>query len=230
MKMFCSLADVTEKIQQYTFDDSSEPNTTEIKNFIKLASNHLRLILFGAGYDPDNLHDVSDTIALSITAGTDVSVIVTDGSQFTTKDDVLIYGLSNGIVTIDKANIKSISGDTLTLDIVTFNFEANVTLYVVNSALGFVSDLNAYGAACQTMQNAFQSISPNESNYSKSLCDKYYGSKNTQDGIWAIQNIPGLLDAVVDEEQKETNLTVSSYMAKNSTDDDLQKIAFSTKW
>jgi len=160
---FCVRADVLAKVQQLTIDATSNPSTTEVDDFVKDIASHIKLICKTFGYDPDSLHSVQSTIALTITAGSSKQVVVADSTDMVAGDLIKLEGTTSGAQSFEFCKITAISSNTVTLDTVASNYDANSTITVINNPLRFLRALNATGAAWYTMEAAFQGISPNRS-------------------------------------------------------------------
>jgi hypothetical protein len=64
-------------------------------------------------------------------------------------------------------------------------------------------------------------ISPNKSEHAEILWTRFNGSKDTRDGLWAIENIPGYLPDASQTTEATANIRMSSYGGEHTTDADV---------
>lgn len=225
---YCEIQDVQARNQQRpTYSDTSNPTKDQVLEFINNYATKLESIVNAAGYDINNIHQISSTVAATIAQGTyvDVNVTTGEGQNFEKGNDIKIEGLTSGIKNWEFDEISNISGDTITVKTIDNDYDSNsVTVKKQNSAMRILRDLNAIGAAHETEKSAFMGASPNRSEHAEALMEQYLGSEETQDGIWAISNIPNyLIDATITIEALE-ELTISSYGSEHEDDEDVQAV------
>ena len=209
---FCVTADVQRHIKGIVFGTSSKPTSTEVDSFIDDIADEIRGVMKGNGYDTESISSVSATVAAAITAGSNVVVTPSTVSGFAVADEVKIEGLSSGVRKSETQVIKAIS-TTITLATVSNNYDAGtVTLILVNTALKILKSLNAIGAAAKAAEAGMLAITPNKSDLAESLREQYYGSEETQGGLWAIAHLSGfLVDAV-----SSVSGRIRSYTSQNT--------------
>jgi len=231
MNPFCTRTDALAKVQQITIDATSNPNTDEVDNFLLDIASYIALICKSSGYDPESLHDTQSTVALSISSGSAVDIVVASASGMSVGNLVKIEGTESGVPVWEFATITAISSNTLTIATIANNYDAGAYVTVVNNALRFLQALNATGAAWKTAESAFMGVSPNKSELAETLKADFLGSDENPVGLWAIKNIPGLLEDSVDEdEQPQQRSQITSYAEQNDGDSDLEKLEIDYEW
>jgi hypothetical protein len=218
---WCVIGDVQAYNQQRpTYGAATKPTNTQVNEFIDRIASRLRGLISSYGYDVDNIHAVSSTVAGAITAGSDVALTVADGTGFTENSKILIVGLTSGVRTWEYDIIKTVSGTTVTITTIDNNYDAaSVTVYQINDAMEIVRDLNALGAAAMAEEAVFMGASPNRSDHAEKLWERFYGSEETQYGLWAIENIPDFLYGATQTDQAISERPATSYQVENSDDD-----------
>jgi len=222
---YCVNGDVSALNQHRTYDANSKPTLTQVKQFMLEIASQIKAICDVAGYDTDNFHSITSTIADAITAGDDQTVNVAsgDGSSFVKGDLIKIEGLTSGVRAWEFTEIEGISTDTLTIDAANSYDASSVTVYVVNDALNSLRSINAIGAAWKAEEAAFMGVSPNQSDHAEKLKELYFGNEENMSGLWAIMNIPGfLVGATTDTEAAVKRSTIDSYGIQNETDSDVK--------
>ncbi len=223
---YCAATDVQARNpHRDTYATTTKPTLVQVTEFIQQIAAHLRAVATDAGYDVDNFHETSDTVALAITAGSNVDVVVTDADNFTAGDAVFVVGTYGGALKTEFANCiaSTPATDTIRIDTLVNSYAAtSVTIYVLNDALRTLKRLNAIGAAAMAEETAFMGISPNKSDHAEALWAQYYGSEKTMDGLWAISNIPGFLVGATETTSAEGGISCESYGEQHSTDDDVE--------
>ena len=210
---FCVTADVQRHVKGIVFGTSSKPTSTEVDSFIDDIADEIRGVMEGNGYDTDNIHEVSATVALAITAGSNVVVTPSTVAGFAVADEVKIEGLSSGVRKSETQVIKALS-TTMTIATVANNYDAGtVTLKLVNTALKILKSLNAVGAAAKAVESGMLAITPNKSDLAESLREQYYGSEETQGGLWAISHLSNFL---VDAGSSSSSRTIRTYLSQNT--------------
>ena len=221
---YCELSDVSAKNLHRTYDASSTPTSTQVDQYIIDIYSQVKGVVQQAGYDVDNIHEVSSTVALSITSGDDVQIVVEDGSEFNVGDTVKLEGLTSGIAKWEFDSITAISSNTLTIATIGNNYDAaSVTVYTVNTAMAALREINAVGAAWKAEESTFMGVSPNRSEHSETLRELYFGNDENFSGLWAIMNMPEFLPgATKTSDAPETTALISSYGSENSGDTDVE--------
>ena len=222
---YCIVADVQKRNQHRpTYSATTKPTETQVKDFIDEIAAHLNAICADSGYNLDNLSN-SSTVALAITAGTDVVVAVAtgEGSNFSVGDEVFIQGLSAVAVRqVEYDVVKAVSTDNITISTVGNTYAAaSVTLNVMNDAMTTLRRLNSVGAAWKAERDTFMGTSPNKSDHAEALEKEYFGSEESCDGIWAIKNVEDYLRGAETTDEAIEEHTITSYGANNSTDTDV---------
>ena len=223
---FCVIGDV-QALNQHrpTYGAATKPTSTQVNNFMLEICGQITAICDKAGYDKDNFHETSDTVALAITAGTPATFDVTDGDNFSKGDMIKIEGLTSGVRSWEFVEISGISSDTLSATVISAYDASSVTVYTVNHALNNLRKINAFGAAWMAEEATFMGISPNRSEHAEVLKESYFGNKENRSGLWAIENIPGfLVGATVDSEAMAVRSKLSTYNYEHSTDSDIDPI------
>jgi hypothetical protein len=223
---YCAVTDVQAKNpHRDTYGSGTKPTSTQVTEFIQQIAAHLRAVASDAGYDVDNFHETSDTVALAVTAGSNVDVVVTDADNFTAGDAVFVYGTYGGALKTEFANVIVVTPatDTIRIDVLANSYAAaSVHILVLNDALRTLKRLNAIGAAAMAEETAFMGISPNKSDHAEKLWEQYRGSEKTLDGLWAIQNIPEFLIGATETTGAASSLSCESYGEQHSTDSDVE--------
>jgi len=224
MYPFCEIGDVQAlNSHRPTYATTSKPTLIQIEGFVDEIAAKLRSVCDEAGYDVTNFHEVSDIVALAIVAGSNKQVVVVDGSQFALADQILITGLASGVRKWEIDTIKAISLNTLTITTVDNSYDAGtVTIYVLNDALRILRGINALGASAMAEEAAFAGISPNKSDHAETLWARFRGSKETRDGLWAINNIEGFLRGATLTTEAIDRATIKSYGSEHSDDEDVE--------
>jgi hypothetical protein len=221
---FCIISDVQQHNQsRATFSASTKPTNTQVLDFMDNIADEIRTIAGSSGYDIDNFHEASATIALGVDAGSGKVVTPSSVSDFSVGDSVYMVGFATGVRVYQYTYITAKS-TTLTLATVTNEVDAGSTLYLVNSALRILRNLNAIGAAAQTEQAAYLGTSQDKAEHSEALWAQYYGSEELPVGLWAIRNTPNfLLGASVTSTAAHRD-TITSYGSEHSTDSDVEAV------
>ena len=218
---FCTSDDVQAVNQHRSYTTTSKPKLAQVKNFMLQISDQMRGIADASGYDTDNFYQYSSAVALAITAGDGIDVILSDATNFSIGDLVKIEGTNLGLRYWEFAEVTGKSSNTLTLDIAN-NYDAGSTFYVVNSALNTLRNINSIGAAWMAEEAVFMGVSPNRSEHAETLRELYFGNEENKSGLWAIENIPGfLVGATQTSEAKENRSPLDSYGIQNSTESDV---------
>jgi hypothetical protein len=225
---FCIIDDVQQHNQsRKTYDESSTPSSVHVLDFMDNVSDEIRSVASTSGYDIDNLHEVSSTVALAVTAGTGKAVIVASEVGFAAGDQVFYSGVASGVRVYGYTYLTGVTAvsHTLTLANVTGAMDAGTcTIYLVNSAIRVLRSLNAIGAAAFTEQAAYLGTSQDKSEHAEALWAQYYGSEEIPVGLWAIRNTPNyLLGASVTSTASHRD-TIVSYGSEHSTDDDVEAV------
>jgi len=223
---YCEIGDVQAYNQHRSaYGTSTKPTAVEVEGFMDAIAARLRSACDEAGYDVDHFHAKSDTVALAITAGASVAVVVTAGTNFAVADSVLITGLSSGVRKWEVDVVKSVSGNNVTITAIGNNYDAaSVTIYVLNDAMRTLRDLNALGAAAMAEEAAFGGVSPNKSEHAETLWERYQGSKDTRDGLWAIDNIKEFLRGATLTTEALHHGTSKSYGSEHEEDEDVDPV------
>ena len=217
---FCTSDDIKAINQQRTYDSESKPTLTQVKKFMLEISDQIRGIANAAGYDIDNFHQYNSTVALAVTAGDAIDVILSDATNFTIGDLVKIQGTNLGLRFYEFSEITNKSSNTLTLDIAD-NYDAGANFFVINGALNQLRNINAVGAAWMAEEATFMGVTPNRSEHAEVLRELYFGNEENKSGLWAIENIPGcLIGATVTSEAIEIRSQINSYGIQNEDDID----------
>jgi len=223
---FCTVEDVERlSVHGEAFSVSTQPTLAQVGDFIRDIEGHIRSVLTQAGYDQENLHEISGTVALAITAGDDVDVDVAtgQGASFEAQQTVKIEGLTSGVQTWEYVTVKSVSGDTITLTTVENNYDiGTVTLYVVNTALRILRDLNALGATAKTEDSYLTGMTRSDTEHQSKYWSQYNGSEKTQYGLWAILNVNGFLDGASITTESVVRGDLESYGREHESDADVE--------
>ena len=228
---FCVIGDVEEITAQHltgsAYSGSTKPTSTQVKKFMDERAEHIRAVCVDAGYDIDNFHENSSTVAAAITSGSDKELTVAsgEGTNFSAGNDVFITGLKDGARTFEFDYVKSVSGDVVTIKTIDNAYDENtVTLFVVNGALTTLRKTNALGAAAMALEAQYASASPNDSEQEVDLWDRFNGNKKNQFGLWAIKNVPGFLRGATVLSEAVIEATLKSYGSEHSMDDDVEAV------
>jgi len=225
---FCVIEDVQQHNQsRATFSGTTKPTSTQVTAFMDNIADEIKSIASTSGYNINSLHEVSATVALAVTTGANKAVVVSSTDGFVLVDDILMTGLTGTTRVWQVTYVTAIvpSTNTITLaNVATATDAGTTTLYVYNSALRILRNLNAIGAAAQAEQAAYLGTSQDKSEHAEALWMQYYGSEETQGGLWAIKNIPNyLLGATVTSSAAHRD-TITSYGSEHSTDDDVEAV------
>jgi hypothetical protein len=187
------------------------------------------------GYDMDNIHATESAIAGAITAGDDKECALTagHGSNFAKGDRIFLTGLTSGVRAWEFTEIKAISTDTITIDVTNSYDAASVSVYLVNSAVDVLRDLNTIGAAAMAEEAAFMGTSPNRSDHAEKLWERFYGSEITQNGIWALKNIAGYLYGATTTDDAISTDPAASFQTENPSDSHVENapiFEMETEW
>lgn len=227
---FCIIGDVeayNQHLGSSTYGASTKPTSTQVNKWILDIAASIRSVLNTSGYDVDNIHDSSDTVALAIAAGSNKDVVVTDADNFSVGDMVHICGSVTGVLKHEFVNVLSVTSliNTIRLDTVANSYDAGTaTLYVVNEALRILRDLNALGAASLADEGSIMGVSPNKSEHAEVLWKRYLGSKESMSGLWAIQNMDDYLLGATQTTEAVDRATIQSYGSEHTDDDDVEAI------
>jgi len=228
MYPFCVIGDVQAYNQHApTYGSSTKPTSAQIEKWILDIAASLRAIMGSSGYDIDNLHESSDTVALAITAGNNKAVVVVDADNFAVGDVVHVCGSATGVLKHEFANIITVvsATNTITIDTLANAYDAGtVTIYVVNEALRIIRDLNALGSASLADEGAIMGVSPNKSAHAEMLWARYLGSKESLSGLWAIQNLEDYLYGATQTTEAMSRATIQSYGSEHTDDDDVEPV------
>lgn len=222
---YCIVADVQKRNQHRpTYSATTKPTETQVESFIDEIAAHLRAICEDSGYNLDNLSN-SGTVALGISAGSDVVVAVAsgEGSNFSVGDEVFIQGLSaDAVRQVEFDIVTDVTGDSVAIATVDNTYAAaSVTINVLNDAMTTLRRLNSVGAAWKAERDTFMGTSPNKSEHAEALEQEYFGSEESCDGIWAIKNVEDYLRGAETTDEAIEEHTITSYGANHSTDTDV---------
>lgn len=219
---YCQLSDVSSKNLHRTYDASSTPTSTQVTQYTLDIYSQIKGIVQQAGYDVNNLHETSSTIAEAITAGA-VTPDFADATGFSKGDLIKLEGLTSGLRAWEFAEIISVSSDTVGFTAANSYDAASVSVYLVNTAMAALREINAVGAAWKAEESTFMGVSPNRSEHAETLRELYFGNEDNFYGLWAIMNMPEFLPgATKTSDAPETTALIASYGSENSGDSDVE--------
>ena len=229
---YCVSADVSALNQQRTYNATSKPTLTQVKDFMLRIASQIKAVCNNAGYDVDNFHEYSSSCSDSVSAGSSVDIELLDATDFSTGDLVKIEGKSSGARVWEFAEIITKSSNTITVDTLSNSYDANLTCYIINGALNTLREINAVGAAWKTEQATFFGGSPNQSDHAEALKEEYYGNEENMSGLWAITNIPNFLEgATTDSQSTQKRSFIDSYGIQNENAEDVEpKFEIDSEW
>jgi len=223
---YCVVSDV-EGFNQHrpAYTTGTKPTLVQVTEFVCEVASRVWSSLTAGGYDTDNIHQVSTTVALALAAGSNKTAVVASASGWAIGDKVKLQGTASGVLKWEYCNLITISGTTFTLDTVVNAYDAGtLTLYLCNHSMRILRTLNALGAAAMAEENTFMGVSPNKSEHAEILWARFNGSKETRDGLWAIENIPGYLPDADQTTEATGDIRPSSYGSEHSTDADVEPV------
>lgn len=226
---FCDVSDIESLIRQNhpetdnkAFGASTTPTLTEVKKWLDQITSSLRSACSTAGYDLDNLHETGETITDTLDAGDDKEITSVDGTVYNAGETLKIEGLDTSVRKWEFVTLKSISTNTLTIATVANSYDgASYSLCVVNEALSILRDLCIYGVAARIEEALLVGISEDENKHVQGLWKKFYGSKETQSGIWGIKNIEEYLLGATRTTEAFEDAFPQSYGSEHVSDSDL---------
>lgn len=221
MYPFCVVSDVEGYNQQRSsYSTSTHPTLVEVNGFMLRIANEIRSVANSSGYDIDNFHETSTTVALAITT---TSFDVASATGLSVGNIIKVEGFASSVVAWEFTTIKTIVGTTVTVSD-TLTYDAGANIYLVNVALDILRYLNAIGAAARAEESAFMGSAPNKSDHAETLWAQYYGSEEFKNGLWAIANLPGYLIGATTTDDAVENQTIQSYGSQHETDSDVDPV------
>lgn len=225
---FCVIDDVQSlNPHRPTYGASTKPTSIQVKKFMLDIYSQILSICQASGYDIDNLHETSSTVALAITAGDDTTIALADATGISEGDIVNIKGVTSGLRAWEFCEVETVSSNNITMDI-SNSYDAGSSVYLINNALNTLRKINAYGAAWMAEESAFMGTAVNRSDHADALKEYYFGNEENMSGLWAIRNIPGFLigASTTDEAQviRSSLTTQGSYYGELDGDIDSSAI------
>ncbi len=214
MRAFCTTGDISAINQQRDYSATSKPSITQVEGFILNRAAEISLAVRMAGYNLTDLYSIDDAATGAITAGSTVSVTVTDGTQFAIGDSILLDGFnSTGGYEFEIQPIQSITTNTLVFATIANGYVTGANLTVLTENMKFLRLVNQLGASADAEIAAFMGVSPNQSEHGQILLDQYNGYLNL------IKSEPGIFAAIDADKKIIKRSTISSYTEQNSDDE-----------